>query len=254
MTDLQKPNMWKRISAALLDVLVLVLLASAAMLLLSRILGVDDRSEELEAVYARYGETYGVDLSLSQTEREALSDEDEAKLIAAEEAFFADTEALYILTMFIQLTLLTVIFGMLLAFLVAEFAVPLLLGNGQTLGKKLFGIGVMQQNGVRLTAPLLFARSILGKYTVETMIPVMVILLLNFGMMGAVGLLILAALAALQLALLIGTHERLAIHDKLAHTVTVDLASQTVYGSYEELLAAKTRRQAELANAPEGGK
>ena len=58
--------------------------------------------------------------------------------------------------------------------------VPLKLGNGQTIGKKVFGIGVMRVDGVQLTTIQLFIRTILGKFTLETMIPVYIVLMIFF--------------------------------------------------------------------------
>jgi uncharacterized RDD family membrane protein YckC len=131
------------------------------------------------------------------------------------------------------------------AFLLLEFLIPLLLGNGQTVGKKVFGVAVMREDSVKLSPVLLFIRAILGKYTIETMVPVLIILMIYWGVLGFFGTVILFGMLILQLVLLFSTKERSAIHDKLAHTVAVDYASQKIFDTPEAMLAYKKRIHAE---------
>ena len=77
-----------------------------------------------------------------------------------------------------------------------------------------------------LTTVQMFIRAILGKYTIETMVPVMLALLISFGAVGIVGTGIIAALALAQLILLFANRNACVIHDLLAGTVVVDLPSQ----------------------------
>ncbi len=233
MDDLQKASMWKRISAALFDVILLVMAAVGVALLLSAVLGVDKQTEAYEAQQAVYEAEYGVTFNMESEEYATLSKEDLARYEEAWTAFAKDPEANRIYALLFNLTLIITTFGLLGAFLLLELMVPLILKNGQTLGKKIFGIAVMREDGVKLSPILLFARTVLGKYTVETMLPVYIMIMLAFNMMGLVGLIALAALLILQIILLIATPARTPLHDKLAHTVTVDFASQRIFESAE---------------------
>ena len=168
---------------------------------------------------------------------EAMEAEERARYDAALAALSEDGEVNYLYGMLFNLTLLIVTFSVLVAFFLLEFVVPLLFGNGQTLGKKVFGIGVMRADGVKISPVLLFARTVLGKYTVETMIPVLTVIMIYFGVVGFGGTLIILALAAVQLLLLVLTAARTPIHDKLAQTVTVDIASQRIFDTPEDRLA-----------------
>ena len=96
----------------------------------------------------------------------------------------------------------------LVAFLLLEFLIPLLLGNGQTVGKKVFGVAVMREDSVKLSPVLLFIRAILGKYTIETMVPVLIILMIYWSVLGFFGTVILFGMLILQLVLLFSTKER----------------------------------------------
>ena len=249
MYDFQKANMWKRISAALCDLIALAIVVVGIALLLSTVLGYDGYSVRFAEISNSYAEEYGVDLDISTTDFKALGEEERARYEAADQAVAADREANYVYGMIVNLTLIIITFSLLVAFLLLEFLVPLLFGNGQTLGKKVFGVAVMRVDGVKLSPVLLFARTVLGKYTVETMIPVFIIIMIALGLMGIFGTVVILGLLVLQLVLLITTKARTPLHDKLAHTVCVDLASQMIFDSPEALLEYKKRIHAEQVDA-----
>ena len=173
--------------------------------------------------------------------------EEKAVYDEAYQALIGDEQVLYSYNMVINLSLLITTIGILLGLLVTEFVLPLLLKNGQTLGKKAFGLGLVRPDGVRITTLQLFIRALLGKYTVETMIPVYILLMFLWGTMDITGTVVLFALAVAQLICLVVSRENAAIHDKLAGTVVVDIASQKVFGSAEELIEYTKRIHAERA-------
>ena len=245
--DLQRASMWKRISAWLLDAILLCIIATLMAFVLAAVSNYDSYSEQLDARYTYFEEQYGVSRNLTQDQVNAMTDEERANLTAASDAIAADEEALYAYNMMLQLIIIMTSFGILLGYVVLEFAVPMVLGNGQTIGKKVFSLGVMQQNGVRVNGVCMFIRTVLGKYAIETMIPVMMVLMLFFGTIGTVGWIIVGAIGIVQVALLITTRERCMIHDKLANTVTVDLPSQMIFKTPEDQIAYKEKVAAEKA-------
>ena len=245
--DLQRASMLKRISAWLLDAILLCICATLMAFFLSAALNYDQYSEQLDARYAYFEAEYGVSRNLTQSQIEAMSANQLAQLEAASQAISEDPEALYAYNMIIQLVILITSFGILFAYLVLEFGVPMALGNGQTIGKKIFGIGVMRQDGVKVNGVCVFIRTVLGKYAIETMIPVMMVLMLFFGSIGEVGWLIVGAIIITEIVLLVMTKERCLIHDKLANTVTVDIASQMIFNTYDDMIAYKQKIAAEKA-------
>jgi len=247
MYDLQKANMWKRISASLFDTILLGIAAVGLSLLLSVLLGYDSYSDRLQMHYDSYESRYGISFDITPEEYEAFSEDELAVYDAAAKDFSQNTEVSYLYGMMLNLTLIIVAFSILLAYLIFEFLIPILLANGQTLGKKVFGIGVMRVDGVKLSSVLLFARTVLGKYTVETMIPVLLCIMIYFGYAGPGGLLVIGILILAQIILLAVTSTRATIHDKLAHTVVVDLASQLIFDTPEALLEYKKRTQKKQA-------
>ena len=244
--DLQKASMWKRISAFLFDTILFGIVAVLLALALSAALGYDRYARTLSDAFARYGEEYNVDLA-NTYDLSALDEEERAHLEEAVDAFNADPDAVRAYAMSIQLTLVIVSIALLLASLGMEFVIPLLYGNGQTLGKKIFGLGVMHVDGVKLRPVALFVRAILGKYTIEIMVPVLIVLMLYWNTIGIVGPVVLLAILIVQIAVLIGTRTNSVIHDLLATTVVVDLPSQMIFDTREDMIEYKKRIHAEQA-------
>ena len=249
MYDFQKANMWKRISAALCDLIALAIVIVGIAFLLSMVLGYDGYFDRFQEISDSYAAEYNVDFDITAEEYEALSDEDLARYEEASQAFTVDSEANYNYTMIVNLTFLIITFSVLIGYLLLEFIVPLLFGNGQTLGKKVFGVAVMRADGVKISPVLLFARTVLGKYAVETMLPVFIIIMIGLKMMGIIGTAVVIGMLVLQLVLLITTKAKTPVHDLLAHTVCVDFASQMIFETPEAMLEYKKRIHAEKVEA-----
>ncbi|MBR6525068.1 MAG: RDD family protein [Clostridia bacterium] len=243
--DLQRASMWKRISAFLFDGILLGIVAVLMALGLSLMVGYDTYSDTVDEAYVRYGEEYGVEFDVSLAEYESMSEAEFEKLQSAYDALSQDGEAVYAYNMLIRLTVMIVSIAILLAFIVMEFVIPLLFGNGQTLGKKIFGICLMGMNGVRISAAQLFIRTVLGKFAVETMAPVLIIMMIYFGSIGIVGPIVLLGLFIVEMVVLFTSRHRAFIHDLPAATVAVDMASQMIFESREALIAYKEKVHAE---------
>ncbi len=147
------------------------------------------------------------------------------------------------------MTFMIVSTSVLIAYVLLELIVPLLFKNGQTLGKKIFGLAVIRTNAVRLDGQAHFIRSIIGKCTIEVLVPISLLLMVYFGKLGIVGLAVVFLLAVLQIFVLCGTSRtRSAIHDLISDTVVVDMATQEIFNSFEELMAYKNKLHEELTS------
>ncbi len=245
--DLQRASMWKRISAWLLDTILLVIMVTGFMWIISSI----DRYDRYEADYNKYiknyQEKYDTNFSYTREQYEALSETDRARYDEAYKAFAEDKDVLYTYNMVINLTLVNTSLSILFAFAVLEFMVPLFLKNGQTVGKKVFSLGVIRTDGVRLTPLQLVVRTFLGKFTIETMIPVLLIIMIFFNTIGFTGVIVIFAILAFNCGLMIATRTNSCIHDVFAVTVVVDLPSQMIFDSHEDLIRYKEEYAAEKA-------
>jgi uncharacterized RDD family membrane protein YckC len=247
--DLQKASMWKRASAYIFDFILICIVAVGIGFLLSTVLGYDAQIEKMEAAYTAYEEKYGIDLNLSFEDYEKLSDEEKAVYEDANKEFSADPEVNRTYSLIINMTMVIITFGILISYLLLEVLVPLLFKNGQTLGKKAFGVAVMRVDGVRLSPFALFVRTVLGKFTIETMFPVFLVMMIFIGSLGIVGTAVIIMMLVLQIVVLAVSKTNSAIHDLLAGTVVVDMASQMIFESAEELMEYKKRVHAEAAEA-----
>lgn len=245
VNDIQKASLGKRISAGLFDAILLAMLAAGFALILSALMGYDGYSKTVNDAYAKYEAEYGVNFFISQEEFEALSEEERLNFEAASNALNADAEAVRAYNMLPNLILLMITGGILLAMLILEFLVPLWLKNGQTLGKKIFGIALIRTDGVRINNLQMFTRTILGKFTIETMVPIYIVLMLFFDGIGLVGTVILAAIGIGQIVSYGVTRTNSLIHDLLAGTVAADFASQRIFPSTEALVEYQKRIAAE---------
>ena len=240
--------MFKRISAFLFDFIMRMMLIAGFALLFSALFGYDAKVEEYEALSDKYEAEYGIDLDISAEEFELLPEEVKAKYTAADEAFAKDADAERLSALILNLTLLIAIFGILFSYIALEFAVPLFLKNGQTLGKKIFGIAVMRDDGVRITPAMLFVRSILGKCTVEALVPLAIVMLILLGSAGIIGLIALLLLLGFEVFLMVKTKTNSCIHDVLSYTVAVDMASQMIFENEEAMIAYKNKIHSEEAD------
>ena len=245
--DIQKAGFWKRIAAWMFDAILVSVLVVGCGFLLSWLLGYDDYSAALDDAYARYEAQYGIVFDITQTEYLSMTDDRRQTYDAAYAALTADDGAMEAYRMMTSLSLVITTFGILLATLIWELFMPLWFGNGQTLGKKIFGLCLVRTDGVQINTMQLFTRTVLGKFTIETMIPVYILLMLFWGTMDLTGTLILAAMLIGQGACIAVTRSHSAIHDLLAGTAVVDMDSQTIFRSTEDLIAYQKRIAAERA-------
>lgn len=150
---------------------------------------------------------------------------------------------------------LMVSIGVFLSVLIFEFIIPVAFKNGQTIGKKVFGLAVMHTNGVRVRPFSMFVRSILGMYVFEMMVPIYLILMAFFYhvLSGYIAIGVIVAIVILQIAVFAYTFKSTAsvLHDLIARTVCVDFSSQMIFDSEEELMEFKKAQQNELAERDE---
>lgn len=243
--------MWKRISAYIFDMILFGILAVGLAAVMSFLLRYDGYYNTLEDIRTGYETEYGVELGISETEYLSYTEEEKVEWDEANRAFSYDKDAVYAYNMIINLTLIILTFAILLSYVVMEIVIPLIFGNGQTLGKKIFSLALMRTDGIKITPLALVVRTVLGKFTIETMVPVLIIIMILLGSMGIMGVIVMGLILLLQIIMLIATHNNSAIHDLLAATVVVDFASQRIFDSYEAMLDYKKKLHAEEASKKE---
>lgn len=274
MFELKKIGIVKRASALLLDAILVVVLATGFIFLISLICNYGEeeklsteyfnewegfRKEYVSDVASYYGFTYKEDkdgytitkdgepssLGAVIEKLDASKGEDietaeaYAKYIALTPVEKVNAQYQYVYSLLFMMVSL----GTFLSFLVLEFIIPIILKNGQTVGKKVFGIGVVRYDCVKVTNIALFTRAVLGKYAIETMFPLMLAFLFFFGGIGIIAIILFAAIIFLNLLAIFATKNNTPIHDLISGTVAIDLNLQMIYGSEEELIEKKAQEE-----------
>lgn len=245
MTDLQKASFGKRIIATIFDGILAVILAVALAFCISAATGYDRYVDTINEAKARYAAEYGIKADITVQELNELTESERVKYDAANEALAKDPDVVYAYNMQINLIMVITSIPILISIIAVEFVVPLMFGNGQTLGKKIFGIALMHVDGIKVNNVQLFARAVLGKFAIELMIPLSIAFMIAFGTIGIVGIIIIGVLLIAQIICLVVTHTNALIHDVLASTVAVDISSQKIFNTRDELLAYVKKRHAE---------
>ena len=250
-TDLRKANFTKRIAAALLDFVLLAVLVSGAATLLAVTFGYDSHADTIDARRQHFENQYGIKFEITQEEYDALDEAARENFDEAFDALLEDEAFLRAYNMQISLTMLITTFSVLFGVLAVEFAIPLFLKNGQTVGKKIFGIALLRTDGVQVSKLQMFIRAVLGKFTIELMIPIYAVLMVFFNAANIFTLAILGGLLLGQLVCVAATRTNSPIHDLLAGTAAVDMATQMIFKSREDLLEYTKKLHAEEANRAE---
>lgn len=273
MFELKKIGFVKRASALLLDAILLAVLTTGFMFIISLICNYSAEEDLANNYYAQWDdfrEEYVVDIADYYSFTYEESDDgksysimkdgevssldvlintlvkDEGRSERMSEAYNSymklpsakrvNDQYRYVYTLLFMM----VSVGLLLAYLVLEFILPIILKNGQTVGKKVFSIGLVQPNCVKITNLSLFARTFLGKFAIETMFPILLIFLFLFGGIGVLAIILFIAIALLNIILFFVTKNKTPIHDIFANTVAVDMKLQLIFGSEEDLIEKKS--------------
>ncbi len=243
--DVQKGNIWKRISALLLDLITVSIAAVLFAVLFSLIFDYDGKLDAYEEIRTSIEEEYDITFATTEQEYNAFDAELKARYDAAYDALNANDEAVRLYLLLNNVAVLIVTFSLLLAILIFEFILPLILKHGRTLGKRVFGLAVMRNNFVKVSGPVMFIRAILGKYAIETMIPAFILIMFVFGKADILMMILLALVPIVNIVLIIATKNNCPIHDLIAMTVVVDFESQKIFETEEEMIAYKTAKHEE---------
>lgn len=247
--DIQTASVWKRMSAWLLDFIVILILATGFAVVTSLITNYGKYNNQLKDYYAQYEEEYDAKINITKDEYDKLDETEKKKYDDMFEALNNDKDVLYVYNLTINLMIVIVSVSLLLSVIISEFVVPLLFKNGQTIGKKIFGIGIVKNNDpIKVSKIQLFTRAIVGKYAIELMIPVLALIFILVGNGGLFSTLLIIGLALFQIGLCLFTRNHQAIHDVLAYTVVVDIQTQMIFNNADELLEYKKKNHSIEAN------
>lgn len=234
MLDFHKAKPIKRLAAYLIDLIMLVAITAGVWIAMYSAMDYNTYVQEFQGYIDEYAQKHGVDLSIPSNEIQNYPEEVQEKYNEALLDLNDNKEAMASYAQRFKIDILAAMVGFFVAYLILEVMIPLILKNGQTVGKKIMGLCVMHKYHVRVGAMQIIYRSILGKYFIETMIPVGMLLLKNYGVLGTTASLIMAVIAMTQGFIVLMSQANCGIHDKLFHTVVADFKKQYIFDSWNE--------------------
>ena len=242
--SIQKANFWKRFSAWMLDSMMVVLLCTTFFFPFSSLFGYDTTRDKMQVIVnankPSIEQEYGINLDEDYDE---LSDDQKALFDKASEALnellLSNEEFVALYAQSTSRLLCSIALALFVSVMIAHFAIPLFIKNGQSLGKKVFGLAVIRTNCVKASPIALFIRAAVGMFAIETVAFAFLAAVVPVGTIAAVGMLIL------QAYVMIKTYTNSVIHDLISDTAVVDYASQQIFESEEELTEFLQRTAAE---------
>ena len=252
--DLQKASFWKRISAFLFDTVIMLVVVVGIAWLMSTVMNYElhfnnmenEKNIEKQKIEAEYG--CELDLSVGYEQMSEQQKEMYDKLDKAVSENDTIQAAAFLL---LNYSLVICIVSTFAAYALLEFAVPMIFKNGQTLGKKLFSIGVIRTSTVKASPFVLFVRMLFGKFTIETVLPMFVLIMMFFGIIGIIGPIVILGLLVLELIAVLTTRTRSTIHDLVSDTCVVDMSTQMVFESEQALMEYKKKiHEEQVSNTP----
>ena len=105
--------------------------------------------------------------------------------------------------------------------------VPLIMKNGQTIGKKVFGLGLANSDGYKFSNPRLLMRFV--PFAVVD-ISLFFLILVNLYIV----MLIVLIIFLVSFALAMSSPKRMSLHDLTAQSIVVDLKTSTLFSTVEE--------------------
>lgn len=247
MLDFYKANPLKRLAAYVIDLILLVAITAGVVVGMCSAMDYDSYEAQFQAYCDQYSEQFDTDLSVPRTEVQSYSEEQQKNYYDALDALNQDKDALKVYTRMGMTVIAALTAGIFLGYLILELIIPLILKNGQTVGKKIMGLCVMHKHHVRVSALQIILRTIVGKCLIETLIFVWLLLLKHYGILGTTASLIMSVIAMIQGFLVLMSQANCGIHDKLFNTVVADFKQQYIFDTIDERIDYEEAYEAELA-------
>lgn len=189
-------GLMKRFSSTLMDSVVIIIFSVLFVSILFSLTNFDYYNTELISYYDRYEDDIA-----------SILDDD-----AACESY----------NVVIKLLCFNIALGILIAYIISEVLIPLLLPNGESIGKRIFGITIMRIDERKIGVGTLLLRGLISKYLIET-VPVVFITLYALFFSSYVYLIIIPiAIVVLNVSLVIFRRDHRALHDMIAGTVVLE--------------------------------
>lgn len=222
---IQKASFFKRVVAFIFDMICVMFLFVAVENLVSHpIVNAAYNYEELDHRYEEKLVEHGIGYFDEKDDNKfKLNEIPEGETDYDWTSFRKDEEALYLEGMVSNLNLFKLTLDALLSELIIFCIVPLILKNGQTLGKKLMHLGLISTNEVKVRSWNVFARYAIGIFALETMISFFFFTFF-----------IIPLPLLLTVVFAISSKRGMALHDYIGGTIVIDMNNTVILDTVEE--------------------
>lgn len=224
----------KRAAAFLLDIILIMIVFVGFLYLFSLIFDYDSINNSLNRLYIKYG----VMIEKDATEGFEFCNVEEATCLAARDKLYEDQEFISLFVSRQKLLILMPVLSILLSLLIFSFIIPLVLKNGQTIGKKLFQIGYVSKNEVRIKPIQLFIKFLFGEFIINGVMSIMGIVYILNGS-GYVGIFLLFGVVIGNIICFALSKNKTFLADGLANIFPIDMQEQMLFDTIEELQKAR---------------
>ncbi len=244
----KKPPMVKRFAALVIDVIMVIVLASGIAFLVSKIYNYDKYYNAVYEAQISYGVyvpsdegtiSYNGKTYIICTEDKSITKEEANARIKAltSDQTFKDN--------YFKMNLGPIIItsiGLATSLLILEYIVPLCLKHGRTLGKFLFNIGYVNEDDIDVTPKNMTIKFLFGKLIVNTLIPYTGVLLIIYQTgLVVIGLAFVIGVPLINLIMLFASKDNRLLSDYIGKMKPCDNNCQMYFKTVEELNAAKCK-------------
>lgn len=231
---LVSPKLYKRFVALLVDLVVCLQFFAFFQILINPILEKQFNYQELLVQYQdklvehglgfyKYDEESQMNIYISFEVGEGENKVSQEEYDEASSSFKKDSNAMELSSKVNTITTLGTSVELLLALLPNYLLFPLIFKNGQTLGKKLMKIAIVDKKGCKISFLNLIMRNIVGLYLFDLLVSYFFMFIID-----------VPIIVVVSLIMALFTKGKRTIHDLIANTYVVDEEMSIIYVSLEE--------------------
>ena len=244
----KRPPMVKRFAALVIDVILVIVLATGIAFLVSKIYDYDKYYNAVYQTQIDYGVyvpsdegtiSYNGQTYIICTEDKSITSEEANNRIKAmtSDRTFKDN--------YFKMNLGPIVItssALLISLLIYEYIVPIFLKHGRSLGKYLFGIGYVNEDDLDISMKNLTIKFLFGKLVVNVVIPYTGVLLIIYQTgLVIIGCVFVLGVPIINLLMLFLSKDQRLLSDYIGKMKPVDNNCQVYFKTIEELNAAKCK-------------
>lgn len=244
----KRPPMVKRFAALVIDVILVIVLATGIAFLVSKIYDYDKYYNAVYQTQIDYGVyvpsdegtiSYNGQTYIICTEDKSITSEEANNRIKAmtSDQTFKDN--------YFKMNLGPIVItssALLISLLIYEYIVPIFLKHGRSLGKYLFGIGYVNEDDLDISMKNLTIKFLFGKLVVNVVIPYTGVLLIIYQTgLVIIGCVFVLGIPIINLLMLFLSKDQRLLSDYIGKMKPVDNNCQVYFKTIEELNAAKCK-------------